>query len=82
MEDVSKPVVYNREKWLEENQKFFLPPVCNKMMYVLHIFDNHLWTKYGNQLVPSEKNILSGGSLFLYGIRQIIWLLPLLQDEK
>lgn len=33
MADVSKPVVYNREKWLEENQKFFLPPVCNKMMH-------------------------------------------------
>lgn len=32
MTDIDKPVVYNREKWLEENQKFFLPPICNKMM--------------------------------------------------
>ncbi|XP_050404581.1 3-hydroxyanthranilate 3,4-dioxygenase isoform X1 [Patella vulgata] len=26
-------VVYNTEKWIEENKQFFLPPVCNKMMH-------------------------------------------------
>ncbi|XP_005102960.1 3-hydroxyanthranilate 3,4-dioxygenase [Aplysia californica] len=27
------PVIYNREKWISENEKYFLPPVCNKMMH-------------------------------------------------
>ena len=27
------PVHLNVEKWIEENEKFFLPPVCNKMMH-------------------------------------------------
>ena len=27
-----EPVIYNSEKWIEENKQFFLPPVCNKMM--------------------------------------------------
>ena len=27
------PVLYNVETWVEENQKYFLPPVCNKMMH-------------------------------------------------
>lgn len=27
------PVHYNTDKWIEENKKFFLPPVCNKMMH-------------------------------------------------
>ncbi|KAJ8308617.1 hypothetical protein KUTeg_013491 [Tegillarca granosa] len=27
------PIFNNTQKWLEENQKFFLPPVCNKMMH-------------------------------------------------
>ncbi|XP_055879959.1 3-hydroxyanthranilate 3,4-dioxygenase-like [Biomphalaria glabrata] len=27
------PVVYNLEKWIEENKEYFLPPVCNKMMH-------------------------------------------------
>ncbi|XP_070578868.1 3-hydroxyanthranilate 3,4-dioxygenase-like [Ptychodera flava] len=26
-------VIYNKEKWLKENQQHFLPPVCNKMMH-------------------------------------------------
>ena len=26
-------VHYNTDKWIKENQKFFLPPVCNKMMH-------------------------------------------------
>ncbi|XP_060079501.1 3-hydroxyanthranilate 3,4-dioxygenase-like [Ylistrum balloti] len=30
---VNAPVHYNTDKWIEENQKFFLPPVCNKMMH-------------------------------------------------
>lgn len=25
--------ILNVDKWIEENKKFFLPPVCNKMMY-------------------------------------------------
>jgi hypothetical protein len=29
----SEPVFYNVEEWIEENKKFFLPPVCNKMMH-------------------------------------------------
>jgi hypothetical protein len=29
---VMEPVINNTDKWLEENSKFFLPPVCNKMM--------------------------------------------------
>ncbi|GFO11992.1 3-hydroxyanthranilate 3,4-dioxygenase [Plakobranchus ocellatus] len=28
-----EPIVYNTDKWIEENKKFFLPPVCNKMMH-------------------------------------------------
>ncbi|CAH1790658.1 unnamed protein product [Owenia fusiformis] len=28
-----KPVFYNVDKWIDENKKFFLPPVCNKMMH-------------------------------------------------
>lgn len=28
----------NVARWLEENQKAFLPPVCNKMMYKLNLF--------------------------------------------
>ena len=28
-----KPIYHNVEKWLEENEKYFLPPVCNKMMF-------------------------------------------------
>ena len=27
------PVLYNVESWVEENEKYFLPPVCNKMMH-------------------------------------------------
>ncbi|KAK7103563.1 3-hydroxyanthranilate 3,4-dioxygenase-like [Littorina saxatilis] len=27
------PVLYNTDKWIEENKQFFLPPVCNKMMH-------------------------------------------------
>jgi len=27
------PVFYNTQQWLDENSKFFLPPVCNKMMH-------------------------------------------------
>jgi len=27
------PVLHNVESWVEENQKYFLPPVCNKMMH-------------------------------------------------
>ncbi|KAK3093548.1 hypothetical protein FSP39_017169 [Pinctada imbricata] len=27
------PVIYNVKDWLEENEKFFEPPVCNKMMH-------------------------------------------------
>jgi hypothetical protein len=27
------PVHYNVENWIEENEKYFLPPVCNKMMH-------------------------------------------------
>lgn len=27
---------YSVPSWVEENKKFFLPPVCNKMMYVTH----------------------------------------------
>ncbi|XP_021362562.1 3-hydroxyanthranilate 3,4-dioxygenase-like [Mizuhopecten yessoensis] len=30
---VTAPVLNNTDKWIEENQKFFLPPVCNKMMH-------------------------------------------------
>lgn len=28
-----EPVINNTDKWLEENSKYFLPPVCNKMMH-------------------------------------------------
>lgn len=37
------PVYYNTDKWIEENKKYFLPPVCNKMMCVytdLVVFDH------------------------------------------
>ena len=27
------PVYYHTPEWLQENSKFFLPPVCNKMMH-------------------------------------------------
>ena len=27
------PVLHNVETWIEENEKYFLPPVCNKMMH-------------------------------------------------
>ncbi|WAR19474.1 3HAO-like protein [Mya arenaria] len=27
------PVINNTDRWIEENKKFFLPPVCNKMMH-------------------------------------------------
>jgi len=26
-------IKYNVELWITENEKFFLPPVCNKMMH-------------------------------------------------
>ncbi len=29
----SSPVHYGVGPWVEENEKFFLPPVCNKMMH-------------------------------------------------
>ncbi|XP_053402443.1 3-hydroxyanthranilate 3,4-dioxygenase-like [Mercenaria mercenaria] len=29
----TEPVQNNTDKWIEENKKFFLPPVCNKMMH-------------------------------------------------
>lgn len=29
----TEPVINNTDKWIEENKKFFLPPVCNKMMH-------------------------------------------------
>ena len=32
MTDV-KPVHNNNKEWIKENEKFFLPPVCNKMMH-------------------------------------------------
>jgi len=28
-----EPVHYNVDQWIEENEKYFLPPVCNKMMH-------------------------------------------------
>ncbi|KAK3796392.1 hypothetical protein RRG08_026648 [Elysia crispata] len=28
-----EPIIYNTEKWIAENEKYFLPPVCNKMMH-------------------------------------------------
>ncbi|KAF8793035.1 3-hydroxyanthranilate 3 like protein [Argiope bruennichi] len=27
------PIQYDINKWLEENKKFFVPPICNKLMY-------------------------------------------------
>ncbi|XP_059177980.1 3-hydroxyanthranilate 3,4-dioxygenase-like [Physella acuta] len=27
------PIVYNTDKWIEENKQYFLPPVCNKLMH-------------------------------------------------
>lgn len=29
----AEPVINNTDRWIEENKKFFLPPVCNKMMH-------------------------------------------------
>jgi 3-hydroxyanthranilic acid dioxygenase len=29
----TEPVFYNVGEWIAENEKFFLPPVCNKMMH-------------------------------------------------
>ncbi|XP_060607798.1 3-hydroxyanthranilate 3,4-dioxygenase-like [Ruditapes philippinarum] len=29
----TEPVINNTDRWIEENKKFFLPPVCNKMMH-------------------------------------------------
>ena len=29
----TEPVHYNVGKWIEENKKFFVPPVCVKMMH-------------------------------------------------
>ena len=29
----SDPIFLNVPEWLAENEKFFLPPVCNKMMH-------------------------------------------------
>ena len=28
-----QPVYYNVQKWIENNEQYFLPPVCNKMMH-------------------------------------------------
>ena len=28
-----EPVYYNVPKWIENNEQYFLPPVCNKMMH-------------------------------------------------
>ena len=28
-----QPVYFNVEKWIENNEQYFLPPVCNKMMH-------------------------------------------------
>ncbi len=28
----AEPVFYNIAEWIKQNEKFFLPPVCNKMM--------------------------------------------------
>jgi len=28
-----QPIIYDVDQWLEENQKFFTPPICNKLMY-------------------------------------------------
>jgi len=33
MSAATNPVLYSTPEWLEENSKFFLPPVCNKMMH-------------------------------------------------
>ncbi|TRY72405.1 hypothetical protein TCAL_00299 [Tigriopus californicus] len=29
----SQPIHYNVGQWVEENEKYFLPPICNKMMH-------------------------------------------------
>jgi len=29
----TKPVHHNNKEWIKENEKYFLPPVCNKMMH-------------------------------------------------
>ena len=29
----TEPVFNNVAEWMAENEKFFLPPVCNKMMH-------------------------------------------------
>ena len=28
-----EPVYHNVPKWIENNEQYFLPPVCNKMMH-------------------------------------------------
>jgi len=32
-ERLISPIHLNTQAWIEENEKFFLPPVCNKMMH-------------------------------------------------
>ena len=29
----TKPVYINVPKWMDKNEQYFLPPVCNKMMH-------------------------------------------------
>lgn len=87
----TEPIFYNVESWVEENKKFFLPPVCNKMMhnYQLKVFyvggpnqrkDYHL--EEGEELFYMRKGdmclkILEGGIFKDVKIREgEVFLLP------
>ncbi|XP_076463468.1 3-hydroxyanthranilate 3,4-dioxygenase-like [Babylonia areolata] len=55
------PVLYNTDKWLEENEKSFQPPVCNKMMHN----DGQLKVFYvGGPNVRKDFHIEEGEELF------------------
>ena len=52
----TSPVHYGVSAWIEENEKFFLPPVCNKMMHntQLKVEEYCSFKVYTKYFVPLE----------------------------
>ena len=54
-----QPVFYNVGAWLKENEEYFQPPVCNKMMHNYQL-------KVGTRLLESHFPIVYQKSLIKY----------------
>ena len=66
------PVLYNVETWVEENQKYFLPPVCNKMMHNTQLKVSLVFFDYWHTVQATS--VLKKASVW-YEMRVLWWKL-------